>query len=85
MNGENRIYLSWNNHRSFIILGASGYSESNKDFQDLVKQHGPPHVVEFRAADEGYEEGAVFEDRDNPVVDEDEEPDIRFTLCIVGE
>jgi len=52
MDNDNRIFVGWKNG-DYIVLGL-GFSDDGPDFQLLVNEHGPPDVVEFRAAGEGY-------------------------------
>ena len=68
MDRDNRVFMSWNNG-SFIVLGL-GFADDASDFQDMVEQYGPPDVVEFRAAGEGYAESTWCEDDEDT---EDEE------------
>ena len=51
---EDRIFVGWPG--GFFVTTLD--HDFRKAFQDMVAELGPPSVVEFRAADEGWFEGS---------------------------
>ena len=51
---EARIYVGWPD--GYFLTTAGPNSEFQAQLAEMVEDLGPPTVVEFRAADEGYVE-----------------------------
>ena len=58
--GEARIYVGWSDGYYLV----SGHDQFQQCLADMVAELGPPTVVEFRAAEEGYYDEAKGGNRD---------------------
>ena len=58
---EDRIFIGWPDSYFMTSLGCTDFQS---EFLAMVKDLGPPSIVEFRAADEGWVE-ATGEDIDD--------------------
>ena len=68
---EDRIFIGWTSrHDSQYFLTTVG---SGSDFQrqlaEMVTELGPPDIVEFRAANEGFIEGGDYLDEPDSATD----------------
>jgi len=57
---EARIYVGWPD--GYFLTTAGSNSEFSAHLAEMVEDLGPPTVVEFRSAGEGYLEGESYDD-----------------------
>ena len=53
---EDRIFIGWPGGYFMTSLGCENFQA---EFQEMVADHGPPSIVEFRAADVGWIHGSA--------------------------